>query len=252
MPLCPQSDRRGGPYSEAVIRVTALAAAGLALAALLGASRGEAVQAQNPKLAGTVGPGFTISLRDAQGTQVRTLDPGTYEVEVRDLSNEHSFHLQGPGVNEATQVESTGTVSWTVTFRDGTYRFYCDPHPADMSGTFVVGNPAPPARPPQTGNVVTAKTRLVLTSGPAEVITLKTAGGKTVKRMKLGTYRVTVRDRSAIHNARVIAPGYRRATTLPFIGTQTWRVALKRTGRFRFLCDPHAATGMRGSAQIVR
>jgi plastocyanin len=50
----------------------------------------------------------------------------------------------------------------------------------------------------------------------------------------------------------VIAPGYNRRTTLAFRGTQTWRVALRRTGTLRFLCDPHAAEGMRGSARIVR
>jgi plastocyanin len=48
-----------------------------------------------------------------------------------------------------------------------------------------------------------------------------------------------------------VAPGYKRATTVPFVGTQTWTVRLARTGTLRFLCDPHARDGMRGSAQIV-
>ena len=59
--------------------------------------------------------------------------------------------------------------------------------------------------------------------------------------MKLGTYTVTVRDRGRDHNAHIVAPGYNRKTApLSFRGTQTWKVALKRTGTFRFLCDPHA------------
>lgn len=99
---------------------------------------------------------------------------------------------------------------------------------------------------------VTAKTKLVLASGPAQVITLKTAAGKAVKTMKLGTYTVTVRDRGLDHNAHIVAPGYNRKTTLSFRGTQTWKVALKRAGTLRFLCDPHAAFGMRGTAKIVR
>ena len=70
--------------------------------------------------------------------------------------------------------------------------------------------------------------------------------------MKTGTYTVTVRDRSRLHNAHIVAPGYNRKTTLPFVGSQTWKVALNRAGTFRFLCDPHAAQGMRGSAKIVR
>jgi plastocyanin len=64
---------------------------------------------------------------------------------------------------------------------------------------------------------------------------------------------VTVRDRSRIHDAHVIAPGFNRRTTpLTYTGTQVWRVKLARPGMFRFLCDPHAAVGMKGSAKIIR
>ena len=52
----------------------------LLVAALLGATDGAAVQAQNPKLFGSVGQG--IVLRDAQGNRVTKLDPGTYDIEV--------------------------------------------------------------------------------------------------------------------------------------------------------------------------
>lgn len=110
-------------------RAAAVVAA-LAAAALLGSADGAAVSAQNPKLFGTVGPEFNIILRDASGTRVTKLDPGTYDVEVEDLSNFHSFHLEGPGVDERTQVEFTGTVNWKVTFRNGNYVYHCDPHPS--------------------------------------------------------------------------------------------------------------------------
>lgn len=114
-----------------------------------------------------------------------------------------------------------------------------------------MGNPAPP--PANPSPAITAKTKLLLTAGPSQVITLRTAGGKAVKTMKLGTYTVTVRDRGRDHNAHIVAPGYNRKTTpLGFRGTQTWKVALKKTGAFRFLCDSHAAEGMLGSAKIVR
>ena len=73
----------------------------LVVAALLGAADGAAVQAQNPKLFGTVGPEFEISFRDAQGNKVTKLDPGTYDVQVRDLADVHTFHLQGPGGRRA-------------------------------------------------------------------------------------------------------------------------------------------------------
>jgi plastocyanin len=234
-----------------VIRAVTLATAVLVAAALLGAADGAAVTSQNPKLSGTVGPGMTIVLRDAQGNRVTQLDPGTYDIDVEDLSVEHNFRLSGPGVIRQTPVEDLTTDTWTVTFAVGRYTYFCQPHSTTMRGNFVVGSP--PAEPKQTPpGAVTAKSRLVLTSGPAEVITLKTSRGKTVRTMRLGTYTMTVRDRSAIHNAHVVAPGFNRRTTLDFIGTRTWKVALKRTGTLRFLCDPHAFAGMRGSAKIVR
>jgi plastocyanin len=227
----------------------AVVAAVLALAALLGSADGAAVSTQNPKLFGEVGPEFEISLHDEQGNRVTKLDPGTYEVEVEDKSDIHTFHLEGPGVDERTEVAFTGKVRWTVTFRVGNYVYHCDPHPS-LRGTFVVGNPLPATKPPAPA-VVTPKTRLVVTAGPNEVITLKTAAGKPVKQLKRGTYRVTVRDRSAIHNVHLVAPGYDRKTTLGFVGTQTWKVKLAKVGIFRYRCDPHAVDGMRGSAKIV-
>jgi plastocyanin len=231
-------------------RVLGLAAA-LLVAGLLGAADGAAVRAQNPKLFGSVGQG--IVLRDAQGNRVTKLDPGTYDIEVEDQSDFHTFHLEGPGVSERTEVEFTGTVNWTVTLKDGNYIYYCDVHPLSLRGAFVVGNPPaqPPPPPPPTG-VVTSKTKLVLTAGPAQVITLKTSAGKAVKTMKLGTYTMVVRDRGRIHNTHVTARGYNRKTSpLTYTGTQTWRVKLAKIGKLRFLCDSHALVGMKGSAKIV-
>ena len=236
-----------------MIRAATLAVAAFAVASLLGAADGAAGQAQNPKLVGSVGPGFSITLRDAQGNAVTRVEPGTYDIEVRDLADLHTFHLRGPGVDERTEVEFTGTVNWTVTFQNGEYVFFCDVHPQDMRGTLVSGTPPAQPPPPAPPPAVTARTKLVVTAGPQDVITLRTAAGKAVKQMKLGTYRVTVRDRGRDHNVHITAPGYNRRTQpLSFRGTQTWAVKLARTGTFRFLCDPHAALGMRGSAKIVR
>ena len=51
----------------------------------------------------------------------------------------------------------------------------------------------------------------------------------------------------------MIAPGYNRRTgPLTYTGSQTWKVKLAKAGTFRFLCDLHALTGMKGSAKIVR
>ena len=225
-------------------------ASALFLLALLGASGGAAAPGQATKLIATVGPEFAITLEDAQGNAVSRLDPGLYEIEVNDLSDFHTFHLQGPGVNEATQAVFTGKVTWTVTLTDGNYVFFCDVHPLTMRGAFTSGTPGGGGGGGGGGGATT--TKLVLMSGPAQSITLRTAAGRAVKSVKRGTYTVTVRDRSRTHNAHVSAPGYNRRTTVTFRGTQTWRVRLARTGTLRFLCDPHAAFGMRGSAKITR
>ena len=230
---------------------------GLALAltvfALVLATGGQATPDQSTKLHARVGPGFTISLMNDAGARVTKLDPGTYEIEVEDESEEHNFHLLGPGVDRATEIGTESKELWTVTFRDGTYTFRCDPHQGTMNGSFTVGNvpTTPPTTPPST--TITPKTKVVLTSGPGFKITLRTATGKTVRSMKRGTYRFAVRDRSRIHNAHVVAPGYNRRTSpLTYTGTQTWKVKLARAGTLRFLCDPHARAGMKGSAKVVR
>src|SRR5262245_34290571 len=88
--------------------------------------------ADNPVLQASVGPGFAISLKDANGAAVRHLDPGTYSIHVVDQGVEHNFHIQGPNVDEATSVEDTGEVTWTVTFVNGSYHFQCDAHASQM------------------------------------------------------------------------------------------------------------------------
>jgi plastocyanin len=243
----PQARPYSGPMSSAPRKWTLVLVVGFVVAALLGMGDGAAVQAQNPQLVASVGPTSVISLRTTTGALVSKVDPGTYDIEVNDLSNEHNFHLTGPGVDRRSAIEGTGTETWTVTFANGTYRYVCDPHSSIMRGTVVSGTP-PQAAP----KAITAKTRLVLTSGPAEKITLRTATGKAVTAMKRGTYTVTVRDRAINHNARIVAPGFKKATTLNFVGKQVWKAKLAKVGNFRFLCDPHAVLGMKGSAKIVR
>ena len=93
--------------------------------------------AATPRLDGTVGPGFTITLK-MKGNKVTKLKPGKYQIVVKDLSNIHNFHLTGPGLNKDTGVAATGTKTWTVTLRTGTYLYVCDPHASSMNGKFTV------------------------------------------------------------------------------------------------------------------
>jgi plastocyanin len=90
-----------------------------------------------PRLTGTVGPGFTITLKKA-GKKVTSLKRGRYTFVISDKSSAHNFHLRGPGVNKFTTVAATGTKTWTLTLKKGTYRYVCDPHAAGMKGSFTV------------------------------------------------------------------------------------------------------------------
>jgi plastocyanin len=93
--------------------------------------------AATPKLVGTVGPGFTITLTKG-GTKVKSLKAGKYTIVIRDKSNIHNFHLKGPGLNKSTTVSSVGNKTWTVTLKKATYRYVCDPHASAMKGSFTV------------------------------------------------------------------------------------------------------------------
>jgi plastocyanin len=118
------------------VTLAAALAAVLALSALTGAGSAAAA----PKTVnGSVGPGFTISLKLA-GKKVKRLKAGTYRFRVTDRSSSHNFRLRGPGFNRAiTSVGFTGTKTVTVRLKRGTYRYVCDPHSSFMKGSFRAG-----------------------------------------------------------------------------------------------------------------
>jgi cupredoxin-like protein len=93
--------------------------------------------AASPTLNGTDGPGFTITLTQG-GKKVTKLKAGSYTFKIADKSNIHNFHLTGPGVNKTTSVSGTGTTTWKVTLKKGTYKYVCDPHATIMKGSFTV------------------------------------------------------------------------------------------------------------------
>jgi plastocyanin len=115
--------------------LTALAAVAVAFAVTGGAS-----SMALPKLYGTVGPGFTISLKQGvKRTPVRTLKAGTYTFVIADKSSIHNFQVEGPGVDRAvTTVGFAGTKTVTIRMRAGRYKFYCQPHESSMFGFFRV------------------------------------------------------------------------------------------------------------------
>jgi plastocyanin len=112
-----------------LVLVAALAAGAVAVASAAAAP---------VKLAATVGPGFTITLKKG-GKKVTSLKAGKYRIVVQDKSNIHNFHLKGPGLNKLTSVSFVGNKTWAVTLKKGTYRYLCDPHATSMKGSFKVG-----------------------------------------------------------------------------------------------------------------
>ena len=206
-------------YRTLLITALAIAAVSIPAAATGSPSRATVT------LTGVVGPGFTISLRNADGSTVRHLDPGTYDISVADNAIEHNFHLSGPAVDMATEVETTGPASWTVTFTDGTYRYVCDPHAAQMIGTFTVGNVPPPPPPPgKMSGKVTART-----------ITL-TEGGSRVRSVTENTYKVTVNDTSTKQNFHLTGPGVNKKTSVVAKTRKTWTLSLK-PGKYTYRSD---------------
>ena len=115
----------------------------LAIAALAAVTAAAAVgrTAATPKLQGTVGPGYTISLKKS-GQKVTKLKAGRYTFKIADKASIHSFVIEqetgGKFEKTLTSVGFTGTKSVTVTLKKGKWKFYCQPHESIMFGFFKV------------------------------------------------------------------------------------------------------------------
>jgi plastocyanin len=166
---------------------------------------------------------YKISFVDASTAAVSHLTPGAYQIDVQDDSSIHNLHLVGPGVDQATTVPGSGQTTWTVTLANGYYRFYCDPHVSTMHGAFTVGT----GRLPLTVSV-RAGGRLAVVNGFQLAPT----------KEPFGAYTITVRDRSARDNFRLVGPGLNRATGIAFRGTARWTLTLA-PGTYTYRSDSH-------------
>ncbi|HKP18981.1 MAG TPA: hypothetical protein VJT84_10905 [Gaiellaceae bacterium] len=186
-----------------------------------------------PRLVGTVGPGFTIDLADANGKHVDELLAGKYELLVHDLSDIHNFVLGSKRTGErlaSTEVEFVGDQTFTIDLVPGLYAYACSPHFQTMNGRLqVVGAPSPPPPPPAA-----PKPRPLAAKVDAQAVTLG------AKRVAPGRYRITVADRSRVRNFHLVGPGVNRRTGKAFTGTVVWSVQLAR-GTYRFGNDPNLA-----------
>ena len=95
--------------------------------------------AATPKLVGTVGPAYAITLTQA-GKKVTKLRAGKYMFVINDRSSMHSYGLDGPKgfAKDMTSVAFQGTKTFTLTLKAGKYKYYCTPHESFMFGNFKV------------------------------------------------------------------------------------------------------------------
>jgi plastocyanin len=94
-------------------------------------------------------------------------------------------------------------------------------------------------------------TTLKGTVGPGMTISL-TKGGRKITSLPVGTYKVTVSDKSSAHNftlERETKPKIEKhVTSTAFTGTKSMTVVLKK-GEWKFYCSVHEAT-MHGSFKV--
>ncbi len=228
----------------------ALFALGLAAAAF--AARGGSARATDGTLSASVGPGFSISLTQ-DGSAVTTLAPGTYTVNVSDMSTLHNFHLSGPGVNQATDIATTSSPTWTVTLSAGSYHFQCDAHPTMLHGDFTVGSGGggTTTTPPTTSAPGTT-TGATTTSGTTStsVGTTTTSAATTTTAGTTTTARVTTTTAVVVPAAKLTARlGKLKATRTRVTLTVTVSHAGKATAD---LLDKHGKRVAHAAATVRR
>lgn len=118
---------------------SAVAATAVAVFVLVFAATGFGHPQAAPTLTGTVGPGFTITLK-LNGKLVKTLKAGSYKLVVKDKASIHAFSLDGPHgyAKDFTTVPFVGTKTFTLKLVPGSYKYYCPPHEPHMFGRFTV------------------------------------------------------------------------------------------------------------------
>lgn len=84
--------------------------------------------------------------------------------------------------------------------------------------------------------------------GDSFAISLKDANGKAVTHLDAGTYSLTLRDHSDIHNFDLNGPGVSVSTDITAIEDKTFTITLT-DGTYFFVCDAHAGQ-MKGSFTV--
>ena len=105
---------------------------------------------------------------------------------------------------------------------------------------------------PAGGSSAAAPAGSVLTASVSDPFSIKLVDstGAPVTSLKAGSYQVKVTDSSTRHDFHLTGPGVEETTSVPDLKTVTWTVTLK-AGTYTFMCDPHAAKGMKGTFTVT-
>ena len=101
-----------------------------------------------------------------------------------------------------------------------------------------------PAGPPQHPTSLVG----VVGHNDAFSISLSDQSGTAIKNLAAGTYSLTIKDESSIHDFHLTGAGVDKATGIGTTGASTFSVTFK-PGKYSFVCDPHASS-MHGSFTV--
>ena len=102
---------------------------------------------------------------------------------------------------------------------------------------------SPPAAPQHPASLVG-----VVGHNDAFSISLSDQSGNAIKNLAAGTYSLTIKDESTIHDFHLTGDGVDKATGIGTAATTTFSVTFK-PGKYSFVCDPHASS-MHGSFTV--
>ena len=71
-------------------------------------------------------------------------------------------------------------------------------------------------------------------------ISLTDPSGQAISNLQAGTYSLTVKDESTLHNFHLTGAGVDKSTSVGSTSTSTFSVTFK-PGTYTFVCDPHSS-----------
>ena len=81
-----------------------------------------------------------------------------------------------------------------------------------------------------------ASVSLVATVGSGSQVTLRSPSGQGIARLRPGTYRILVSDKSRTQNFHLVGPGINKRSGIAYVGRTTWKLKFQ-PGVYRYGSD---------------